>query len=139
MQWRGLGGEQVGAQTVRFIYKILYDLAMSDPKPVEFRGSSLDDLRAFPLAARREAGHQLDQVQHGQDPDDWKPMNTVGQGVREVRIRDASGAFRIMYIAKFADAVYVLHCFQKKTEKTSKVDLDLAAKRYRDLLKELSE
>lgn len=65
-------------------------------------------------------------------------MNTVGQGVREVRIRDASGAFRIMYIAKFADAVYVLHCFQKKTEKTSKVDLDLAAKRYRDLLKELS-
>jgi phage-related protein len=111
---------------------------MSDPKPVEFRGSSLDDLRAFPLAARREAGHQLDQVQNGQDPDDWKPMNTVGQGAREVRIRDASGAFRIMYIAKFASAVYVLHCFQKKTEKTSKANLDLAAKRYRDLLKELS-
>ena len=111
---------------------------MSDPKPVEFRGSSLEDLRAFPLAARREAGHQLDQVQNGQDPDDWKPMNTVGQGVREVRIRDASGAFRIMYISKFASAVYVLHCFQKKTEKTSKADLDLAAKRYRDLLKELS-
>ena len=65
-------------------------------------------------------------------------MNPVGQGVREVRIRDASGAFRIMYIAKFASAVYVLHCFQKKTEKTSKADLDLAAKRYRDLLKELS-
>ncbi len=65
-------------------------------------------------------------------------MNTVGQGVREVRIRDASGAFRIIYIAKFADAVYVLHCFQKKTEKASKADLDLAAKRYRDLLKELS-
>lgn len=65
-------------------------------------------------------------------------MNTVGQGVREVRIRDASGAFRIMYISKFASAVYVLHCFQKKTEKTSKADLDLAAKRYRDLLKELS-
>lgn len=65
-------------------------------------------------------------------------MNTVGQGVREVRIRDAFGAFRIIYIAKFADAVYVLHCFQKKTEKASKADLDLAAKRYRDLLKELS-
>jgi phage-related protein len=111
---------------------------MSDPKPAEFRGSSLDDLRAFPLAARREAGHQRDQVQNGQDPDDWKPMNTVGQGAREVRIRDASGAFRSMYIAKFASAVYVLHCFQKKTEKTSKADLDLAAKRYRDLLKELS-
>ena len=65
-------------------------------------------------------------------------MNIVGQGVKEVRIRDASGAFRILYIAKFASAVYVLHCFQKKTEKTSKADLDLAAKRYRDLLKELS-
>lgn len=64
-------------------------------------------------------------------------MNAVGQGVREVRIRDASGAFRIIYIAKFADAIYVLHCFQKKTERTSKADLDLAAKRYRDLLKEL--
>ena len=64
-------------------------------------------------------------------------MNTMGQGVIEVRIRDASGAFRIIYIAKLADAIYVLHCFQKKTEKTSKADLDLAAKRYRDLLKEL--
>ncbi len=77
LQWRGLGGEQVVTQTVRLIYKILHGLEMSDPKPVEFRGSSLDDLRAFPLAARREAGHQLEQVQNGQDPDDWKPMNIV--------------------------------------------------------------
>ncbi len=106
-------------------------------KPIEFRGTSLDDLRAFPLAARREAGHQLDQVQNGRDPDDWKPMNTVGQGVKEVRIRDAAGAFRVIYVAKFADAVYVLHCFQKRAEKTSKVDVDLATKRYRNLLKEL--
>ena len=120
-------------------YKILYNCSMTDSKPVEFRGNSLDDLRAFPLSARREAGHQLDQVQNGQEPDDWKPMNTVGQGVKEIRIRDAAGAFRIMYVAKFADAVYVLHCFQKKTEKTSKTDLDLAAKRYRDLLKELGQ
>ena len=112
---------------------------MTDPKPVEFRGGSLDDLRAFPLPARREAGHQLDQVQSGQEPDDWKPMNTVGRGVKEIRIRDAGGAFRVIYIAKFADAVYVLHCFQKKTEKTSKTDLDLASKRYRDLLQELSQ
>lgn len=112
---------------------------MTDPKPVEFRGSSLDDLRAFPLAAKREAGHQLDQVQSGQEPDDWKPMNTVGQGVKEIRIRDASGAFRVIYVAKFADAVYVLHCFQKKTEKTSKTDLDLATKRYRELLKEIEK
>jgi phage-related protein len=112
---------------------------MTDSKPVEFRGSSLDDLRTFPLAARREAGHQLDQVQNGQEPDDWKPVNTVGQGVKEIRIRDISGAFRVLYIAKFADAVYVLHCFQKKTEKTSKSDLELAGKRYRDLLKELEQ
>jgi phage-related protein len=108
-------------------------------KPVEFLGSSLDDLRAFPPSAKREAGHQIDQVQNGLDPDDWKPMNTVGQGVREIRVRDSAGAFRVVYVAKFADAVYVIHCFQKKTEKTSKVDIDLASKRYRDLLQELSK
>lgn len=112
---------------------------MVDPKPIEFRGSSLDDLRAFPLPAKREAGHQLDQVQNGQEPGDWKPVNTVGQGVKEIRIRDAAGAFRVIYVAKFADAIYVLHCFQKKTAKTSKADLDLASKRYRDLLKELGQ
>ena len=110
---------------------------MVDSKPVEFRGSALDDLRAFPQAARREAGYQLDRVQHGREPDDWKPMNTVGRGVREIRIRDAAGAFRVLYVAKLDDAVYVLHCFQKKTQKTSKADLNLAAQRYRDLLKEL--
>ena len=112
---------------------------MAESKPVEFRGSALDDLRAFPAAARREAGYQLDQVQRGREPDDWKPMNAVGRGVREIRIRDAAGAFRVLYVAKFDDAVYVLHCFQKKTQKTSKADLNLAAQRYRDLLKELDQ
>ena len=112
---------------------------MVGSKPVEFRGSALDDLRAFPEAARREAGYQLDQVQHGRDPDDWKPMNTIGSGVREIRIRDAAGAFRVLYVAKFDDAVYVLHCFQKKTEKISKADVGIAAKRYRELLKELGQ
>ncbi len=112
---------------------------MTDSKTVEFRGSSLDDLRTFPILARREAGHQLDQVQHGLEPDDWKPMPTIGPGVREIRIRDANGAFRILYVAKFAAAVYVLHCFQKKTQKTSKPDLTLAESRYRDLLKELGK
>jgi len=75
----------------------------------------------------------------GREPDDWKPMNTVGRGVREIRIRDAAGAFRVLYLAKFDDAVYVLHCFQKKTQKTSKADLNLATQRYRDLLKELGQ
>jgi len=112
---------------------------MTNPKPVEFRGSALDDLRTFPLAAKREVGYQLDQAQNGQEPDDWKPMNTVGQGVKEIRIRDAAGVFRVLYVAKFADAIYVLHCFQKKTERTSKADVDLAAKRYRDLLEEIEQ
>lgn len=106
-------------------------------KPVEFRGSSLDDLRAFPGSARHEAGHQIDQVQQGYQADDWKPMPTVGAGVHEIRIWDAAGAFRVIYVAKFADAVYVLHCFRKTTQKTSKTDLDLAGKRYRELTKEL--
>lgn len=110
---------------------------MSGRKPIKFRASALDDLRAFPMTARREAGYQLDKVQHGLTPADWKPMVTVGKGVQEIRVRDEAGAFRVIYVAKFADAVYVLHCFQKKTQKTSKADLDLAAKRYRDLVKEL--
>jgi phage-related protein len=112
---------------------------MADRKPVEFRGSSLDDLRAFPVPARREAGYQLDRVQQGHEPDDWKAMPRIGSGVQEIRIRDAAGAFRVIYVAKFADAVYVLHCFKKKTQKTSKTDVDLAEKRYRDLTKELEQ
>ena len=82
------------------------------------------------------AGHQLDQIQHGRDPDDWKPMPSVGPGVREIRIRDAAGAFRVIYVAKFGSTIYVLHCFQKKTPATRKGDLDLARNRYRDLLTE---
>lgn len=106
-------------------------------KSVEFRGGALADLRAFPTDARREAGHQLDRLQQGRDPDDWKPMPTVGTGVREVRVREANGAFRVIYVAKFHDAIYVLHCFQKTSQKTSKGDLDLATRRYKDLLKEI--
>lgn len=105
-------------------------------KLVIFCGTALTDLKAFPAGARRTAGFQIDQVQEGSDPDDWKPMSSIGQGVREIRIRDEAGAFRVIYIAKFAEAVYVPHCFQKKTEKTTKADLDLADKRYRDLQKE---
>ena len=66
-------------------------------------------------------------------------MNTIGRGVREIRIRDASGAFRVLYVARFDDAVYVLHCFHKKTQKTRKSDLELAGQRYRELLKELGQ
>jgi phage-related protein len=107
-------------------------------KPIEFRGDSLDRLREFPKEARREAGFQLDRVQRGLEPFDWKPMSSVGPGVREIRVRDESGAFRVLYIGKFEDAVYVLHCLQKKTQATPKRDIDLAEKRYRELLKELA-
>jgi phage-related protein len=99
-------------------------------KPLSFLGSSLDDLRAFPETARREAGHQLDQVQRGLDPEDWKPMQSIGSGVREVRIRDQAGAFRVIYVATRSEAVYVLHAFQKKTQATSKRDLDLNRSRF---------
>ena len=105
-------------------------------KPIEFRGDSLDRLREFPRDARREAGFQLDRVQRGLEPFDWKPMSTVAPGVREIRVRDDSGAFRILYVTKFEDAVYVLHCFRKKTQATSKLDLNLAEQRHRELLKE---
>lgn len=89
--------------------------------------------RAFSGEARREAGYQLDRVQRGLDPDDWKPMTSIGSGVREIRIRDETGAFRVIYIANLADAVYVLHAFQKKTQRTTKRDLDLAASRLRQI------
>lgn len=118
-------------------YKILYGDAVADAKPVVFLGSALTDLRAFPISARREAGYQLGKVQNDLDPTDWRPLNTVGHGVREIRIRDMGNAFRVLYVAKLAEAVYVLHCFPKKTQKTRKSDLELATKRYRDLTKEM--
>ena len=102
-------------------------------KPIAFQGTSLDDLRAFPETARREAGHQLDQVQRGLEPDDWKPMPSIGPGVREVRVRDEAGAFRVVYTATRPEAVHVLHAFQKKTQATAKRDLDLARARLREL------
>ena len=106
-------------------------------KPVEFRGGSLDDLRAFPLGARRAAGHQLDRVQRGLEPNDAKPMPDIGAGVREIRVRDEVGAWRVVYVASFAEAVFVLHCFQKRTQKTARSDLELAASRYKELLLEV--
>jgi phage-related protein len=102
-------------------------------KRVTFHGDSLDRLRDFPENARREAGHELYQVQKGRDPTDWKPMSTIGAGVRESRIRDAIGAYRVIYIATFADAIHVLHAFQKRTPKTARRDLELAATRLRQL------
>jgi phage-related protein len=102
-------------------------------KRIEFLGDSLDQLRDFPENARKEAGVQLHKVQQGFDPSDWKPMVTVGPGVREIRIRDDSGAFRVLYVTQRAEAVYVLHAFQKKTHQTAKRDLDLAIARLKQI------
>jgi phage-related protein len=102
-------------------------------KPVTFHGDSLDRLCDFPKEMRREAGHELYQVQKGRDPSDWKPMPSIGTGVREIRIRDAVGAYRVIYIATLSDAIHVLHAFQKKSQKTARRDLDLAAARLRQL------
>lgn len=103
----------------------------ADDKEIRWVGSSYDDLLAFPNAPRKEAGFQLGKVQAGLEPTDWKPFNEVGAGTQEIRIADAKGIFRVMYVAKFEEAVYVLHCFQKKTQVTSKQDKDIAAARYR--------
>jgi phage-related protein len=108
-------------------------------KQVEFLGSSLDDLRAFPEEAKRESGYQIDRVQNGLEPDNFKPMTTVGTSVYEIRVEDQSGAFRVIYIAKFEQCVYVLHCFQKKTQKTAQKDLNLAKNRLSELRKELRD
>ena len=102
-------------------------------KPVAFRGNALDELRSFPEEARRAAGYQIDRVQRGYDPDDWKPMPTVGKGVREIRIWEEAGTFRVIYLAKLEDAVYVLHCFHKTTSRTTKADIDIAARRYKQI------
>jgi phage-related protein len=100
--------------------------------PLYFVGSALEDLRAFPRAPRRNAGYQLDRVQFGLEPSDWKPMPTVGRGVREIRIHH-EGQYRVIYVAKFGDAVYVLHAFQKKTQKTRKQDIETARRRLKEI------
>ncbi|MBK6729206.1 MAG: type II toxin-antitoxin system RelE/ParE family toxin [Xanthomonadales bacterium] len=105
-------------------------------KCLEFRGSSLIELRDFPLAARRSAGHQLDRLQQGLVPSDFKPMPDIGRGVEEIRLNDESGEYRVIYICRLTEAVFVLHCFQKKEQRTRKTDIELARARYRDLMKE---
>ncbi len=107
-------------------------------KPVEFRGSSLEDLRRFPHAAMRDAGYQLGRVQNGLAADDAKAMPSIGAGVLKLRLWDEAGTFRVVYVAKLPDAVYVLHCFQKKTQQTAKRDIELASKRLKELMKEIA-
>jgi phage-related protein len=100
-------------------------------KEVRWHGNSRSDVEAFPADVRREAGYQLFQVQVGEGPSDWKPMTSIGPGVREIRIRQASGAYRVTYLATIGDAVHVLHAFRKKAQSTAKRDIDLAKARLR--------
>ena len=104
-------------------------------KPVQFLGNSLKCLREFPSDARQDAGRQIDRVQRGMQPDDFKPVPSIGKGVEEIRVWDESGTFRVIYSARLADAVYVLHAFQKKTQTTSKSDIELAKSRFAQLLR----
>jgi phage-related protein len=108
-------------------------------KPINWRGSAFKDIKddgIFSVEARKEAGHQLNQVQMGLDPDDWKPFDEVGAGTKEIRINLDDGWFRVMYVAKFPEAVYVLHCFKKKSRVTSKQDKEIASSRYKAVIKE---
>lgn len=96
-------------------------------------GGSKTDLKAFPAAVMGDIGHQLFLVQCGLEPDDWKPMTTVGAGVKEIRVKDVAGIFRTVYLATRPEAVYVLHCFQKKTQQTAQRDIELARSRLKDV------
>ena len=111
-------------------------------KPINWRGNSFRDLcdeSLFSTEARREAGRQLSQVQQGVDPDHWKPFSDVGSGAKEVIIDQQDGWYRVMYVAKFEEAVYVLHCFKKKTNTTGKQDKALAKARYDGVIAERNE
>jgi len=107
----------------------------TNTKIVRFLGDSFKCLRDFPDGARQDAGRQLDQVQRGKQPDDFKPMPSIGKGVEEIRVWDEAGTFRVVYTARLADAVYVLHAFQKKTPTTSPRDIETAKTRFAQLIK----
>src|SRR5271156_4339466 len=106
-------------------------------KPVSFLGYALEALRGSPASAPQRAGYQLDRVQRGLDPDDWKPMPTVGPGVREIRVRDDAGAVRVLYLAVRKEAVYVLHRFREESMRTRGADIELGKLRFKKLKKEV--
>jgi phage-related protein len=105
-------------------------------KAIRFLGDSLKRLREFPEDVRHDAGYQLDKLQRGLQPDDFKPMPTIGKGVEEIRLWDDSGTFRVIYTARLKEMVVVLHAFQKKTQATSRRDMELAKDRWAQLKQE---
>ena len=109
---------------------------MTEEKPIHWVGSSLKDLLTFPDEIKQDAGYQLHRVQNGFDPENWKPFQEVGAGAKEIRMSDNSGVFRVMYVAKFSEKIYVLHAFQKKTQKTNPKDINIAKTRYKTIVNE---
>ena len=107
---------------------------MGQDKEIRWVGPATTILLAFPEEPRRQAGFQLGKIQAGLDPDNWKPFAAVGPGTREIRLAESNGIYRVMYVAKFVGAVYVLHCFQKKTQVTSRRDCEIAEARYRAMV-----
>ena len=103
-------------------------------KEIQWVGTAYQDILNFPVDAKKEAGFQLGKIQAGLEPDDWKPFNAIGAGTNELRFLDSSGIYRIMYVAKFEEAIYVLHCFQKKTQTTTKQDKAIATERYKAVI-----
>ncbi len=106
-------------------------------KSIYWVGTSYKDLLAFPDEAKRKAGYQLHRVQHGLDPEDWKSFQNVGSGVKEIRISSNKNAFRVMYVAKFAERIYILHAFQKKSQKTNANDIKIVKTRYNAIVNEV--
>jgi phage-related protein len=102
-------------------------------KPVVWLGSSKDDLSAFPKVAKSRAGFELRALQRGERPSSTKPIPEVGRGVEEIRV-NVGEAYRVFYVARFEEAIYVLHAFQKKSQKTAKPDLELGQTRYKQML-----
>jgi phage-related protein len=130
--WGGVPDFKRGAGIFVMYIKISIIFRM---KPVRFLGDSLKCLRDFPEDAKQDVGYQLDKVQRGSQPDDFKPMPSIGKGVEEIRVRDEAGIYRVIYTARIADAVYVLHIFQKKTQATAKRDIDIAKERFAELMR----
>lgn len=102
-------------------------------KLIRFLGDSLKVLSEFPESARKESGYQLRRLQEGKTPDDFKPIPAIGKGVEEIRVWDGSGTYRVVYTARLDDAIYVRHAFQKKTQETSKRDIETARQRFTQL------
>lgn len=122
-------GLQAPTRVLDGLYKFLYNTVA---KALGWVGRALEDLRDFPAEARRNAGHQLHLVQLGLEPADWRPMPAVGAGVAEIRIHD-DAEYRVFYVAKYAEAVYVLHAFVKKSRTTAQRDIDLSRERFKEL------